>query len=117
MNKKRSERRTTAEKVAIYETTVPLLKALYSEIQELSKKKPDATLNASKVTLVNRLLTDMKKMLADEPDDKYLDLLDDAALPQYSDVVIILSQYVAAAKRFRETHYDHSIGAQEWILK
>ena len=36
---------TTEEKVRIYETTEALLEALYKEIQELSKKKPEATLN------------------------------------------------------------------------
>jgi hypothetical protein len=60
----------------LYDTTRPLLDALYQEVQSLSKKKPDATLSASKVKLINRLLEDVRKVLDGEPAFKYLDLLD-----------------------------------------
>jgi len=91
---------TSAEKVAIYETTAPLLTAMRDELRELAKKKPEATLNKNKVHIINRLLTDVKAVLEDESDSKYLDLLDEEMLPQYSDVVLILSQFAASMTRF-----------------
>ena len=91
---------TTQEKVDVYETTEPLLKAMYKEMQELSKKKPDGTLNPTKVKIINRLLLDIKAVLDDEPDSKYLDLLDDEILLQYSDVSLILSQFSAAMNKY-----------------
>ena len=114
MNKKSN---TTQEKVNAYETTSPLLNALYMEIQTLSKKKPDATLNQNKVTLINRLLSDIKDLLSDESHSKYLDLLDDEDLPQYSDVVLILSQFSAAMERFHSNYYgwDEMTGNHRWF--
>jgi len=106
---------TTTEKVRIYETTEPLLEALYKEIQDLSKKKPEATLNDSKVKLINRLLSDIQSFLKDEPDSKYLDLLEDANLPQFSDVVLVLSQYSAAMKHFKERHHGWDGAEHKWF--
>ena len=109
--------KTTKDKVKIFETTAPLLESLYKEIQTLSKKIPDGTLNQSKVNLINRLLTDIKGLLGDEQDDKYLDLLNDEDLPQYSDVVLILSQFSAAMERFESNYYgyDSIEGEHRWL--
>ncbi len=104
--KKTTEGKTTKEKSKIYETTAPLLDSLYQEIQTLSKKKPEGTLNKRKVSLINRLLSDVKNLLSEEQDDKYLDLLNDEDLPQYSDVVLILSQFSAAMNRFKSNYYN-----------
>lgn len=101
---------TTIEKVNLFESTNLLLTAIYSEIQALAKKKPDATLNTAKVKVINRLLEDIRKCLQHESSMKYLDLLQDEDLPQYSDVTIILSQYSAALAQFKSRYYyrlDH----------
>lgn len=119
MAKAKDSPATTAIKVSLYETIDPLLGALYDEIQILSKKKPEATLNANKVKLINRLLEDMQEIMGDEPDSKYLDMLDDDSLPQYSDVVLILSQYSAAMKTFRKKFYyqDKLTYEMKWSVK
>ncbi len=87
---------------------------MYKEMQDLSKKKPDGTLNPIKVKIINRLLTDIKAILVDESDSKYLDLLDDEMLPQYSDVALILSQFSASIKKFYEKYYGHDEIHGEW---
>jgi hypothetical protein len=92
------------EKAQIYETTAPLLKAMQAELKVFAQKKPEATLSKPKVIFINRLLKDLKELLQDEPNSKYLDLLEDEALPQYSDVVLIMSQYEAAMSAFRARH-------------
>ena len=110
---------TTNKKISGYETTGPLLKALYEEMQTLSKKNPEKTINASKVKLVNRLLSDIKEILYEEPDDKYLDLLDDENLPQYSDVVLMLSQFSTAMREFRKRYrtIERDFDQNEWSIK
>lgn len=110
---------TISQKQAeLHETTSPLLQALYREMQELGKKKPEATLSASKVKVINRLLEDVRIVLKDEPELKYLDLIDSDALPQHSDIVLMLSQYTSAMKTFAETYYgyDWATETRRWAV-
>ena len=97
--------RTTSEKVAAYEVLAPQLTALQGELRDLAKKRPDATLSTSKVAFMNRLLADIKELLKDEGASKYLDLLDDLAVPQFSDAVLVVSQYSAALDAFHSRYY------------
>lgn len=119
MTKEINQKTTTQNKVNTYESTAPFLESLYKEIQILSKKKPDGTLNQHKVKLINRLLSDIKTMLSDEADNKYLDLVNDEDLPQYSDVVIILSQYSAAMDKFNHRYYgwDNINTENRWFIR
>lgn len=110
---------TTLAKASAYEAVHAVFMELSRELRELCKKKPDATLSVSKVNLINRLLSDMKNFLNDEPDGKYLDILDADALPQYSDAVLILSQYEGCLKSFKDRYYvwnSHTLKHQ-WHLK
>ncbi len=86
---------------------MPLLRAMFDEFKELSKKKPDAVLNKRKVELVNRLLKDVLAILEDEPSRPYLDLLDEDDLPQNSDVLLMLSQFVAAMSAFHDRYFGY----------
>lgn len=88
------------------------------ELKALGMKKPTDTLSASKVVFINRILSDIRAFMAGEAEERYLDLLDDAALPQYSDAILILSQYEGALAGFRSrfTYYDHSAGGTAWRL-
>ena len=45
-------------------------------------------MSASKVKIINRVLTDLLAILKEEPAGKYLGALDDEALPQVSDAVL-----------------------------
>lgn len=110
---------TSKKLVDLYETTSPLLDAMYGEMQELSKKKPEATLSAAKIKILNRLLEDLRIILKEESELKYLDLIEDDSLPQYSDVVLMLSQYSAAMRSFYKTYYvrDSYTGLRDWLVK
>lgn len=96
---------TTIKAVSIYEATNNIFDALLREIRELSKKKPDAILSAGKVKLINRVLVDLKEILANEPQGKFLDLLDDQDLPQTSDALLIMVQFQTALKAFYERYH------------
>ncbi len=119
MTKEINQKTTTQDRVNMYESTAHFLESFYKEIQILSKKKPDGTLNQYKVKIINRLLSDIKPMLSGEADSKYLDLVNDEDLPQYSDVVIILSQYSAAMDKFRYRYYgwDDINHDNRWFIR
>jgi len=108
---------TTREKADAFEAVIGVFTELFKELKDLGKKKPDATLGTSKVRIINRVLTDIRGCLKGEPERKYLDLLDDETLPQYSDAILILSQYEGALKAFRERHYGWDGSETAWFIK
>ena len=55
---------TTDAAAAIYQASTPIFEGLIAEIRELSKKKPDATMSAGKVKIVNRVLNDLLEILS-----------------------------------------------------
>src|SRR4051794_16437693 len=98
--------RPTPEQTSQFEIVMPLLQSMLSDMKELAKKKQDAPVNQMKVKMVNRLLNDLRVVLEREPEMQYLDLLDEDSLPEYSDAVVVLSQYLTAMDRFEEKHWD-----------
>ncbi|MDF1643299.1 MAG: hypothetical protein P1U80_03845 [Pseudomonadales bacterium] len=106
---------TTNEKSSTHDTVMPLLNSMYLEFKELSKKKPDAAVSKSKISIANRLLLKVRVVLADEASLEFLDLLDEDDIPQTSDVTLILSQYVAAMKEFRNRFYGWNGGDNVWF--
>lgn len=110
---------TTTDKVQAYNTTVELLKSMYLEFKDLSKKKPDAAVSKSKIKITNRLLTRVRTVLNDEESIEFLDLLDEDDIPQVSDVTLILSQYEAAMDAFRKKYYGFNSSEREhqWYTK
>ena len=104
--------KATKEQTDGYETLNPLLLSMYDEFQELSKKKQDGIVATIKVKMVNRLLKSIHKILENEPNHAFLDLLNEDDLPQNSDVVIILGQTKAAMNAFRSKYWDSSF--REW---
>jgi hypothetical protein len=95
---------TSAKMVQRYNETAPQLFALQTELRDLAKKKPEATLSKAKVALINKVLADIKEPFQKESGGKYLELLDDQTLPQYSDAVLIIAQYAAVLTEFNQRH-------------
>ncbi|WP_206598059.1 hypothetical protein [Sulfurovum riftiae] len=108
---------TTEEKAQNYDTTMPLLEAMYIEFKELSKKKPDAAVSKSKIKMTNRLLGKVRTVLEDESSLEFLDLIDEDDVPQVSDVTLMLSQYVASMKKFKNSHYGSYSGGYGWVIR
>ncbi len=87
-------------------------------MRELSKKKSDATLSKGKVKILNRVLDDIRELLASEPEAKFLDALDDDELPQNSDAVLVMVQYESALAAFRKRYLRYVSGyGDKWITK
>lgn len=106
---------TTLERTNLWEVATPLLNAMYAQFQELSKKKPDDAISKNKIAVVNRLLQRCRDILESEDSLEFLDLLDEEDLPKNSDVVLMLSQYVAAMKTFRKTYHQYHNGEYQWM--
>lgn len=92
--------------VETYETATGIFEALLREVRELSKKKPDATLSASKVRIVNNVLNDLLAILKEEPEGKYLEPLADESLPQVSDALMMMAQFNAALDAFKDRYFQ-----------
>ena len=107
---------TSEEKVAEYEASKDVFLSLLYEVKELSKKKPDATMNAGKVKIVNRVLNNLLFVLEDQADAKYLEALADDDLPQVSDAVLVMVQFDSALTSFKRKHFSQVSGeGLRWI--
>lgn len=107
---------TTPQQAQAWEVAMPLIEAMYAEFKELGRKKPEGALSKPKIALVNRLLEKCREVLKGEDALEFLDLLSEDDVPQNSDVVLMLSQYVAAMKQFRTTHYGWDGTDHAWAL-
>lgn len=108
---------TTAAFVDVYNSGIGIFESLLKEVKDLSKKKSETTMSKGKVKIINRVLEDLLVILKQEPTGKYLDLLDDEALPQISDAVLIMVQFESALNSFKRKYYKHFTDLNEyrWI--
>lgn len=102
-----------------FQTLLPLLESMHSDIRELSRKNQNTPLSKSRIEIVNRLLTDTKTLLADEPTAQYLPTMDEATIPQNADALIILGQFMAAMDQFRKkyTYFDDDEELTFWRIR
>lgn len=101
--------------VEIYTSSTPIFEGILKEVRELSKKKPEATMNANKVKIINRVLSDLLVFLKEEPTGKYLDALNDESLPQVSDAVLTMVQFESALEAFHSKYNQYVNGTHYWI--
>lgn len=98
----------TNAQIEEFKMLTELLKSIYDEMKEFSKKKPDEPLNAFKVKNVNRVLTKVKDILKNEPTSEFLDILDNDTLPTNSDAILIIGQFKASMDRFENKYYTYN---------
>jgi hypothetical protein len=98
----------------MWDITYPLLTKMYEEFKELSKKQPAQPISKQKIKVVNRLLAAVRTVVEGEPSLQFLDLLDEDDIPQQSDVVLMLSQYVGAMDSFRNKYYGWNGTEHAW---
>ncbi|TKB74484.1 MAG: hypothetical protein E8D46_05455 [Nitrospira sp.] len=108
---------TTDAAIATYQASTPIFEGLIKEIRELSRKKPDATMSASKVKIVNRVLNDLLNILKAEPTGKYLEILNDESLPQVSDAVLTMVQFESALEAFKSKYRQYVDDERHWITQ
>jgi hypothetical protein len=108
---------TTQAAVDVYESSTPMFDGILREVRELSRKKPEATMSAGKVKIVNRVLNDLLTILKDEPEGKYLEVLDDDSLPQVSDAVLAMVQFETALASFYARYNKYVYHDRCWITE
>ncbi|ASK88254.1 hypothetical protein [Sphingorhabdus sp. SMR4y] len=107
---------TTKEKAEAYDGVASAFLHMHKELKALGMKKPADTLSESKVKFINRILEDIKSFTHDEPESKYLDLLDDEVLPQYSDAILVMSQYEGVLSAFHNRYHGWDGKEHRWFV-
>ena len=111
---KKNQTLPTEAQIEKFLTLNNMIEAIYSEMKEFSKKKPDDHLNKFKVQNVNRVLEQVKEILKNEPTAMFVDILDDDTLPSNSDAILVIGQFKASMERFRDKYTD---GWGNWKTK
>ncbi len=102
------------EDVWEFEKLEQQLHSFLAEVSELSKKKPNDALNKFKLKFINATLAKLNSLLKDDRPFGDFQLFDVDDLPTNSDVVLILSQYTAATRRFRKEHTEFDEDERKW---
>jgi hypothetical protein len=69
-----SSPRPTLAQTETYDRLVPMLDAAHREMTELSKKKQDGVVNKLKITMINRLLSELGKVIENDPSHTFVDM-------------------------------------------
>ena len=103
--------------IDVYKKLSGQLKSAYDEISVLSKKNPNDAVNKFKLKFLNKLLEDSNKFLTDKykPFDDFT-IFDEDDMPQNSDVVFILTQYLQCFEKFRSDNVQMKHGSWYWNL-
>lgn len=104
--------------VDVFEKLSGQLLSVYEEISLLSKKNPNDAVNKFKLKFVNKLIDDSNEFL----DAKYrpfddFENFDEDDVPQNSDVVFILSQYIQCYEKLRADNVVAGVGGWYWQVK
>ncbi|HCD2062572.1 TPA: hypothetical protein ACXI3L_003263 [Serratia marcescens] len=94
------------------------LLSIYEEISLLSKKNPNDAVNKFKLKFVNVLLLQSNDYLGKmyKPFDDFISF-DEDDIPQNSDVVFILSQYLQCFEKLRSDNVSIRNGIWYWKVK
>ncbi|HYW18074.1 MAG TPA: hypothetical protein VE956_01965 [Nodularia sp. (in: cyanobacteria)] len=94
------------------------LQGVYDELSVLSKKSPNDAVNKFKLKFINQLLNEANKLLG----YKYLPFKDFSEfdideMPQNSDVVFILSQYLQCLEKLHSDNVIIHNGSWNWMVE
>lgn len=101
-----------------FEKLIGQLKGVYDELSVLSKKSPNDAVNNFKLQFVNTLLASCNVLLGQQyrPFSDFQQF-DKDAMPQNSDVVFILSQYIECFEKLRSDNVIWKDYAWRWALE
>jgi hypothetical protein len=103
--------------VDVFEKLAGQLEGVYDELSVLSKKSPNDAVNKFKLKFVNSLLSESNSYLSEAyrpfADFEVFDLDE---MPQNSDVVFILAQYLQCFEKLRADNVVVKNGGWNWSL-
>ena len=103
------------KKVDIFEKLNAQIMSTYDEISVLSKKNPNDAVNKFKLAFVNNLISDSNTFLTEEyMPFKDFAKFDEDDMPQNSDIVFILSQYLECFEKFRSDNIHQTLATWYW---
>ncbi len=103
------------DNVDTFEKLFGQLLSIYEEVSLLSKKNPNDAVNKFKLKFVNKLLSQSNDYLDKvyRPFDDFSNF-DEDDMPQNSDIVFILSQYLQCFEKLRSDNVIIKNGAWYW---
>ncbi|HDH1461346.1 TPA: hypothetical protein ACT15H_003611 [Klebsiella michiganensis] len=104
--------------VDVFEKLSGQLLSVYEEISLLSKKNPNDAVNKFKLKFVNQMLLQSNNFLGVKykPFDDFSNF-DEDDIPQNSDVVFILSQYLQCFEKQRSDNVVNKLGVWFWRVQ
>jgi hypothetical protein len=108
----------TRNDLDVFERLFGQLQGVYEELSVLSKKAPNDAVNKFKLSFINGVLADANAFLG----AAYVPFKDFASfevdsLPQYSDIVFILAQYIKSFEKYRDDNVVNNHGSWDWAIK
>lgn len=101
-----------------FERLVGQMESTYDEMSVLSKKAPNDAINTFKLNFINTLLNDANTFLGGRYRPfKDFTLFDPDNVPQNSDVVFILSQYLQCFEKLRADNVVMRRGEWNWEIE
>ena len=103
--------------VSTFEKLVGQLMSLYDELTLLSKKNPNDAVNKFKLRLINKLILQANQFLGEKylPFDDF-ESFDEDDVPQNSDVVFIIAQYLQCFEKFRADNVKIIYNHWNWVV-
>lgn len=103
--------------VDVFEKLAGQLEGVYDELSVLSKKSPNDAVNKFKLKFVNSLLSESNSYLSEayRPFADF-DVFDFDEMPQNSDVIFILAQYLQCFEKLRADNVVVKNGGWHWSL-
>lgn len=101
-----------------FEKLVGQTQSVYDEISVLSKKSPNDAVNTFKLSFINKLLAAANILLGKSyrPFEEFTQF-DEDNVPQNSDVVFILSQYLQCFEKVRADNVVMRMGSWHWTIE
>ena len=106
------------KQVDTFEKLSGQLLSIYEEISLLSRKSPNDAVNKFKLKFINKMLTQSNEFLASKykPFDDF-ELFEEDDMPQNSDIVFILSQYLQCFEKQRADNVIMRGGRWHWYVQ
>ncbi len=102
--KREDEREALEQQKSRSEQLSSALKALYDEMDKLNRKSPAMNISELSLGRVNKTIRSVKELLAEAQDDfvdEIAEFVPAGDMPEYRDVVLVLSQLKAGLERYQ----------------
>lgn len=105
------------KRIDAFETLQAQLTGLYEEMQTLTKKNPNDSINKFKLGLVNNVLRSANSFAGKwkKPIDGFTEFGEED-LPSNSDVLIVLSQYINHLEKIRADNIGNNFNSWFWMI-